>query len=105
MPAIRCASAAGANPCHRAVTNHLGDGVRVGDIEQAERTGRRPFSGLTDVGGEHHVVALLDQLAGPGLVQVLVLLLVSGVLGFLGAWISVQRYLRMLRVGGTLGRR
>ena len=28
----------------------------------------------------------------------------SGLLGWLGAWISVQRYLRRLKVGGRLGR-
>lgn len=31
-------------------------------------------------------------------------LLGGGVLGWMGAWISVQRYLRMLKVGGRLGR-
>jgi len=29
----------------------------------------------------------------------------GGLLGWLGAWISVQRYLRVLRVGGRLGRK
>lgn len=37
--------------------------------------------------------------------QTLGLLLGGGLLGLAGAWISVQRYLRRLRVGGTLGRR
>lgn len=44
----------------------------------------------------------LHGLTGPGLG---LLLLASGLLGFFGAWISVQRYLRMLVVGGSLGRR
>ena len=33
------------------------------------------------------------------------LIIASGSLGMLGAWISVQRYLKMLVVGGSLGRR
>jgi cell division transport system permease protein len=37
--------------------------------------------------------------------QILLLFLGSGLLGLLGAWVSVQRYLRMLAVGGSLGRR
>jgi cell division transport system permease protein len=37
--------------------------------------------------------------------QLVLLLLGSGLLGLLGAWISVQRYLRMLVVGGSLGRK
>jgi len=31
-------------------------------------------------------------------------LLGGGVLGLLGAWVSVQRYLRQLKVSGMLGR-
>jgi cell division transport system permease protein len=37
--------------------------------------------------------------------QVVILLLGSGLLGMLGAWISVQRYLKLLVVGGSLGKR
>jgi len=44
-------------------------------------------------------------LRGPGGSDVLWLLLGGGLLGWLGAWISVQRHLRMLKVGGSLGRR
>ena len=35
----------------------------------------------------------------------LLLLFACGMLGMLGAWISVQRYLKLLVVGGSLGRR
>ena len=45
------------------------------------------------------------HLLGPGLKQLGVLLLGSGVLGWLGAFIAVQRHLRRLRDSGTLGRR
>lgn len=45
------------------------------------------------------------ELYGPGLMQTLMLLLAGALLGLLGAWISVQRYLRILRIGGSLGRR
>jgi cell division transport system permease protein len=44
-------------------------------------------------------------LASPTGSQGAVLLLASALLGWVGAWLSVQRYLRMLAVGGTLGRR
>jgi cell division transport system permease protein len=44
----------------------------------------------------------LQGLGGRGM---LMLLAFSGLLGMAGAWISVQRYLKMLVVGGTLGRR
>ena len=37
--------------------------------------------------------------------ELLVLFAASGFLGLAGAWISVQRYLKMLVVGGSLGRR
>jgi len=43
-------------------------------------------------------------LRGPGGSNTLWLLFGGGLLGWLGAWISVQRYLRLLRVGGRLGR-
>lgn len=45
------------------------------------------------------------SLQGLALPQLVVLLFGSGLLGLLGAWISVQRYLRMLVVGGSLGRK
>ncbi|MEE4174610.1 MAG: permease-like cell division protein FtsX [Xanthomonadales bacterium] len=44
-------------------------------------------------------------LVGLGLVQTLALLLAGALLGLLGAWVAVQRYLRELRQSGTLGRR
>lgn len=44
-------------------------------------------------------------LAGLGLGETLALLGVGGVLGLAGAWIAVQRHLRELQPGGTLGRR
>jgi len=58
-----------------------------------------PLSRLLDAYGHGISLAGLDaaQLGG--------LLAASGLLGMLGAWISVQRYLRMLVVGGSLGRR
>ena len=45
------------------------------------------------------------SLVGLGLMQTLGLLLAGAVLGLLGAWVAVQRYLRELRESGTLGRR
>ena len=44
------------------------------------------------------------DLRGLGIRQSLWVLAGGGFLGWLGAWISVQRYLRRLRVGGRLGR-
>lgn len=44
------------------------------------------------------------SIAGPGIAQGLGVLIGGGVLGLLGAWISVARYLRALRRGGLLGR-
>jgi cell division transport system permease protein len=44
------------------------------------------------------------SLRGLGGSNTLWVLLAGGFLGWLGAWISVQRYLRRLRVGGRLGR-
>lgn len=45
------------------------------------------------------------RLQGLGWPELALLLCGSGLLGLLGAWISVQRYLRMLVVGGSLGRK
>ncbi len=45
------------------------------------------------------------SLRGLGGYKTLWVLLGGGMLGWLGAWISVQRYLRLLRVGGVLGRK
>ena len=44
------------------------------------------------------------DLRGLGAYNTLWVLLGGGLLGWLGAWISVQRYLRLLKVGGRLGR-
>jgi len=44
------------------------------------------------------------NLRGLGANNILWILLGGGFLGWLGAWISVQRYLRRLKVGGRLGR-
>jgi len=44
------------------------------------------------------------DLRGLGVSSTLWVLLGGGLLGWLGAWISVQRYLHLLQVGGRLGR-
>jgi cell division transport system permease protein len=44
------------------------------------------------------------DLRGLGAYNTLRVLLGGGLLGWLGAWISVQRHLRLLQVGGRLGR-
>lgn len=44
------------------------------------------------------------ELNGPGWRNNSYIVLAGGLLGWLGAWISVQRYLRLLKVGGRLGR-
>ena len=44
------------------------------------------------------------ELDGLGGLQVVAVLLAGGILGFCGAWLSVQRYLRQLRVSGMIGR-
>ena len=46
----------------------------------------------------------LYSLRGLGVGSTLWVLSCGGFLGWLGAWIAVQRYLRLLRVGGRLGR-
>jgi len=58
-----------------------------------------PLKRLLDVYGQGFEIYSLSP------VQLIILLLSSGWLGWLGAFLSVQRYLRMLVVGGTLGRR
>jgi len=40
----------------------------------------------------------------PGMADTLWILAAGALLGWVGAWISVQRYLRQLAVGGRLGR-
>jgi len=44
------------------------------------------------------------SLQGLGGYKTLWVLMGGGFLGWLGAWISVQRYLKRLKVGGRLGR-
>jgi len=44
------------------------------------------------------------NLRGLGTGTTLLVLLAGGLLGWLGALISVQRYLRVLKLGGRLGR-
>jgi cell division transport system permease protein len=44
------------------------------------------------------------SLRGLGMLDSFWVLLGGSFLGWLGAWISVQRYLRLLKVGGRLGR-
>jgi len=59
---------------------------------------RQPLELLLDAYGNVFVVQNLD---GKG---VILMLFAGGLLGFCGAWVSVQRYLRELREGGMLGR-
>lgn len=58
-----------------------------------------PLDRLLDTYGQDFELAGLDP------ANVLLILLGSGLLGLLGALIAVQRYLRLLAVGGSLGRR
>jgi len=58
-----------------------------------------PLSRLLDAYGQ----AL--ELRHLGARQAVGVLFCSGLLGWLGAWVAVQRYLRLLAVGGMLGRR
>lgn len=58
-----------------------------------------PFQRLLDAYGQS------THLLGPSLAHLGVLLMASGVLGWIGAWLSVQRYLRQLRASGHLGRK
>ncbi len=59
----------------------------------------RPLGRLLDSYGQPLELLGLDG------AQTLALLAGGGLLGLLGALIAVQRYLRILRVGGHLGRR
>ena len=60
---------------------------------------RQPLEHLLDVYGNSFVV---QNLAGTGVILVV---FAGGLLGFLGAWLSVQRYLRQISDGGIPGRR
>lgn len=57
-----------------------------------------PLKTLLDAYGNAFV------LAGLGWSNVLFVVIAGGLLGFFGAWVSVERYLRALRRGGLLGR-
>lgn len=59
---------------------------------------RRPLEHLLDAYGNNFVVVNIGG-AGP-----FVVLLAGGLLGLIGAWIAVQRYLRQIRDHGMLGR-
>ncbi len=60
---------------------------------------QQPLENLLDAYGNSF------ELQGLGSVEAAAVLLGGGVLGLLGAWVSVQRYLRQLRAGGMVGRR
>jgi cell division transport system permease protein len=45
------------------------------------------------------------EIRGLGATEIAWMLAGGGLLGWMGAWLSVQRYLRQLRIGGRLGRR
>jgi len=57
-----------------------------------------PLESLLDAYGNSFVMVQLS------LPQIVFVLLGGGLLGLLGAWVSVERYLRILRRGGLLGR-
>jgi cell division transport system permease protein len=59
---------------------------------------RRPLETLLDAYGNHFV------LQNFGFSDMLIVVFTGGLLGFSGAWISVQRYLRQIRQDGMLGR-
>ena len=59
---------------------------------------QQPLERLLDAYGNRFVIV---NIGGSGLVLIV---LAGGLLGFLGAWVSVQRYLRQLRNSGMLGR-
>jgi cell division transport system permease protein len=59
---------------------------------------QQPFEDLLDAYGSS------PDFKGLGSAHAALVLLGGGVLGLLGAWISVQRYLRQMRVSGMLGR-
>jgi cell division transport system permease protein len=60
---------------------------------------QQPLENLLDAYGNSF------ELQGLGYLNAAAVLLGGGVLGFIGAWVSVQRYLRQLRTGGIVGRR
>jgi len=60
---------------------------------------QQPLENLLDAYGNSF------ELQGLGSVEAAAVLLGGGILGLIGAWVSVQRYLRQLRAGGMVGRR
>ena len=60
---------------------------------------QQPLENLLDAYGNSF------ELQGLGSLEAAAVLLGGGVLGLVGAWVSVQRYLRQLRTGGIVGRR
>jgi cell division transport system permease protein len=76
----------------------LGSGLALLLLSASLAYLQAPLATLLDAYGNTFIVQRLD-LAQLGLV-----LLVGGSLGFLGAWVSVERYLRVLRQGGLLAR-
>lgn len=58
---------------------------------------QQPLEDLLDAYGTHF------EIKGLGALHTALVLLGGGFLGLLGAWVSVQRYLRQLRVGGMSG--
>ena len=59
---------------------------------------RPPLENLLDAYGNTFSIVQLS------LIQIVSILVGGGLLGFLGAWVSVERYLRVLRRGGLLER-
>jgi cell division transport system permease protein len=60
---------------------------------------QKPLENLLDAYGNSF------ELQGLGGLEAAAVLLGGGALGLIGAWVSVQRYLRQLRAGGIVGRR
>lgn len=76
----------------------LGSGLALVLLSASLAYLQAPLATLLDAYGNTFILKRLDP------VQVGWMLLMGGSLGFLGAWVSVERYLRMLRRGGLLGR-
>jgi len=77
----------------------MGGALALGMLHAALLYLEQPLRRLLDTYGHAFDMYML------GWAQAGVLLLLGGLLGWLGALLSVQRYLRLLAVGGTLGRR
>jgi cell division transport system permease protein len=77
----------------------MGGALALGMLHGALLYLGQPLQRLLDTYGQAFELYRLGWLQG------IWLLLAGGLLGWLGAWLSVQRYLRLLAVGGMLGRR